>query len=106
VYLWRHDSNSFHLKGISSDRKNHLLSGHNLNPRAWGLDLENGVLLEDPTQCLMPKIDNERAEILKHCQRINSYEDIDTKNDYPPSVKKLLRRANRVKFDSIIKRFI
>lgn len=106
VFLWRHNSNSFHLKGICSDRKYHLLSGHNLNPRAWGLDLENGVLLEDLTQCLIPAIDRERTAILKHCRRLEGYKDVDTMNDYPPEVQKLLRRAKRIRLDAIIKRFI
>ena len=106
VYLWKHETNSFHLKGICSDRKYHLLSGHNLNPRAWGLDIENGILLEDPEQSLMPVIDNERAEILKHCRRLNGAEDLETMDDYPPPVKKLLGQAKRVKVDFIIKRFI
>lgn len=106
VYLWKHETNSFHLKGICSDRKYHLLSGHNLNPRAWGLDIENGILLEDPEQSLMPAIDNERAEILKHCRRLNGAEDLQTMDDYPPAVKKLLGQAKRVKVDFIIKRFI
>ena len=100
------ESNSFHLKGICSDRKYHLLGGHNLNPRAWGLDIENGILLEDPEQSLMSDIDNERAEILKHCRRLNGAEDLETMDDYPPAVKKLLGQAKRVKVDFIIKRFI
>ncbi len=58
VYLWKHESNSFHLKGICADRQRHLLSGHNLNPRAWGLDIENGILIEDPQQSIMQAIDN------------------------------------------------
>ncbi|KPH95021.1 phosphatidylserine synthase [Pseudoalteromonas porphyrae] len=106
VYLWQHESNSFHLKGICSDQKYHLLSGHNLNPRAWGLDIENGILLDDPEQSLMPAIDNERAEILKHCRRLSGAEDLETMDDYPPAVKKILGQAKRVKVDFIIKRFI
>ena len=106
VYLWKHESNSFHLKGICADRQYHLLSGHNLNPRAWGLDIENGIFLDDPQQSLMPEIDNEKAEILKHCRRLNGPEDLETIDDYPQAVKKLLGQAKRVKVDFIIKRFI
>ena len=106
VYLWKHESNSFHLKGICADRQYHLLSGHNLNPRAWGLDIENGIFLDDPQQSLMPAIDNERAEILKHCRRLNGPEDLETMDDYPQPVRKLLGQAKRVKVDFIIKRFI
>ena len=77
VYLWKHESNSFHLKGICCDRKVHLLSGHNLNPRAWGLDIENGILIEDPEQSIMRDIDNERQEILKHCRRLTGPDDLE-----------------------------
>ncbi|MBH0058851.1 CDP-diacylglycerol--serine O-phosphatidyltransferase [Pseudoalteromonas sp. SWXJZ94C] len=106
VYLWKHESNSFHLKGICSDRKNHLLSGHNLNPRAWGLDIENGILIEDPEQTIMEAIDNEKQEILQHCRRLTGPDDLETMDDYPQPVKKLLGQAKRVKVDFIIKRFI
>ncbi|MEH6732461.1 MAG: CDP-diacylglycerol--serine O-phosphatidyltransferase [Pseudoalteromonas distincta] len=106
VYLWKDESNSFHLKGICSDRTKHLLSGHNLNPRAWGLDIENGILIEDPEQTIMDAIDNEKQEILQHCRRLTGPDDLETMNDYPQPVKKLLGQAKRVKVDFIIKRFI
>ncbi|MEL0604631.1 CDP-diacylglycerol--serine O-phosphatidyltransferase [Pseudoalteromonas undina] len=106
VYLWKHESNSFHLKGICADRQRHLLSGHNLNPRAWGLDIENGILIEDPQQSIMQAIDNEKQEILKHCRRLTGPNDLETVEDYPQPVKKLLGQAKRVKVDFIIKRFI
>ncbi|MCK8094080.1 CDP-diacylglycerol--serine O-phosphatidyltransferase [Pseudoalteromonas sp. 1CM17D] len=106
VYLWKHESNSFHLKGICADRQRHLLSGHNLNPRAWGLDIENGILIEDPQQSIMQAIDNEKQEILKHCRRLTGPNDLETVENYPQPVKKLLGQAKRVKVDFIIKRFI
>ena len=106
VYLWKHESNSFHLKGICADRQRHLLSGHNLNPRAWGLDIENGILIEDPQQSIMQAIDNEKQEILKHCRRLTGPNDLETVENYPQTVKKLLGQAKRVKVDFIIKRFI
>lgn len=106
VYLWQHESNSFHLKGICSDKRTHLLSGHNLNPRAWGLDIENGILIDDPEQSLMPAIENEKQAILTHCRRLTGAEDLETVDDYPAPVKKLLGQAKRVKMDFIIKRFI
>lgn len=106
VYLWKDGDNSFHLKGICADRTRHLLSGHNLNPRAWGLDIENGILIEDHEQTIMPAIDKERDEIIKHCRLLNGPEDLETIDDYPQPVKKLLGQAKRVKVDFIIKRFI
>lgn len=106
VYLWQHDNHSFHLKGVSKDGTTHLMSGHNLNPRAWGLDIENGILIEDPEQSLLAQIEAEKQAILQHCRRLTSHEDLETLADYPAPVKKLLGQAKRVKVDFIIKRFI
>lgn len=106
VYLWKHESNSFHLKGICRDNRTHLLSGHNLNPRAWGLDIENGILIDDPEQRILPQIEQEKKAILTHCRRLTGPQDLETMDDYPSPVKKLLGQAKRVKVDFIIKRFI
>lgn len=106
VYLWKHDTNSFHLKGICVDNRYHLLTGHNLNPRAWGLDIENGILIDDQNQQITDAINQEKAAILTHCTRINSHIELEQISDYPEPVSKLLNQAKRVKVDSIIKRFI
>ncbi|MBE0346504.1 CDP-diacylglycerol--serine O-phosphatidyltransferase [Pseudoalteromonas sp. McH1-7] len=106
VYLWQDGNNSFHLKGVSRDGNTHLMSGHNLNPRAWGLDIENGILIEDPEQAILPQIELEKQAVLQHCRRLNGHEDLETIADYPAPVKKLLGQAKRVKVDFIIKRFI
>lgn len=106
VYLWKHESNSFHLKGICADKRLHLLSGHNLNPRAWGLDIENGILIDDPKQHILEQIEQEKQAILQHCRRLTGPQDLETMDDYPAPVKKLLGQAKRVKVDFIIKRFI
>ena len=106
VYLWKHDTNSFHLKGICSDKRYHLLSGHNLNPRAWGLDVENGILIDDEQQQLLERIEQEKQAILQHCTRLNSHTELEQVSDYPEPVKKILGQAKRVKVDFIIKRFI
>ena len=55
IYLWKHENNSFHLKGLVVDNRYHMLTGSNLNPRAWSLDLENGLLFDDPSEQLMTK---------------------------------------------------
>ncbi|SQC09583.1 CDP-diacylglycerol--serine O-phosphatidyltransferase [Klebsiella pneumoniae] len=39
VRLWKDDDNSYHLKGMWVDDEWMLLTGNNLNPRAWRLDL-------------------------------------------------------------------
>ncbi|MFY8297250.1 CDP-diacylglycerol--serine O-phosphatidyltransferase [Pseudoalteromonas sp. SS15] len=106
VYLWKHENNSFHLKGVSKDGQLHLLSGHNLNPRAWGLDIENGILIEDKAHKLDQLLLTEKQDILQHCRLLSSHEDLESVQDYPQPVRKLLGQAKRVKVDFIIKRFI
>ncbi|MBQ4863093.1 CDP-diacylglycerol--serine O-phosphatidyltransferase [Pseudoalteromonas sp. MMG013] len=106
VYLWKDGVNSFHLKGICKDNHTHLLSGHNLNPRAWGLDIENGILIEDPQKQVLPGIEQEKQTILDKCRLLTGPDDIESLNDYPLPVRKLLGQAKRVKVDFIIKKFI
>ncbi|MEC4090071.1 CDP-diacylglycerol--serine O-phosphatidyltransferase [Pseudoalteromonas rubra] len=106
VYLWRDGNNSFHLKGINRDNQVHLMTGHNLNPRAWGLDIENGILIEDPEQQLEQAINQERDAILANCTKLAGPQDLETVDDYPSPVKKILGQAKRVKVDFIIKKFI
>lgn len=104
--LWRHEQNSFHLKGIYVDDHFMLLTGHNLNPRAWRLDVENGLLVDDPKQQLKPLIDKESQQIFANTQVILSPDQIDDIKDYPDSVKKTLVRLRRIKVDKLVKRII
>ncbi|WP_239506552.1 phospholipase D-like domain-containing protein, partial [Enterobacter hormaechei] len=50
VRLWKDGDNSYHLKGMWVDEEWQLITGNNLNPRAWRLDLENAILIHDPKQ--------------------------------------------------------
>ncbi|MGS3628862.1 hypothetical protein ACLFKX_05330 [Enterobacter hormaechei] len=43
-----------------------LLTGNNLNPRAWRLDLENAILIHDPQHALAAKRDRELELIRTH----------------------------------------
>ena len=106
LHLWQHDKNSFHLKGVYSDQRFSLLTGHNLNPRAWRLDLENALLIDDPKQQLSPMMEEELAQILQHTRQISDYNDIDDLSVYPDKVKRLLSRLRRVKADKIVKGII
>ena len=106
VFLWLDEGNSFHLKGINSDRTNYLITGHNINPRAWRLDIENGVLIQDKQQRLMKKFDSELKQIMKHCSRINHFNEIDTPDDYRQEARKLLKSVKRAKLDSILNRLL
>jgi len=104
--LWHHENNSFHLKGLYCDSRFVLLTGHNLNPRAWRLDVENGLLIDDPEQSLKSLLDKELQTILQNCSQITDATQIEGVDDYPDPVKKLLVRLRRIKVDKIIKGLI
>lgn len=106
IQLWEDGDNSYHLKGLMVDEKYHLLTGSNLNPRAWGLDLENGLLLADNTGKLQSLLAQELTEITQNTTTINHYNDIDQLKDYPVKPKKLLKRLRLSKIDQVLKRFL
>ncbi len=106
LHLWKDGCNSFHLKGIYADNRFVMLTGHNLNPRAWRLDIENGLLIDDPEQALKALLDKELAEILTHTLQITDPKQIQGLDDYPEHVKKLLLRLRRIKADKLVKGII
>lgn len=106
VRLWKNGDNSFHLKGIVADKRHHLLTGSNLNPRAWSLDIENGILLDDPKGHLVPELEKEKAEIFAHAPVIKHFQALETVADYPEKPRKLIKKINMVQIDRILKRFL
>lgn len=106
VHLWFDEGNSFHLKGINSDQTNYLITGHNINPRAWRLDIENGILIRDPKQCLVQKFDQELKQVMLNCTKINYFEEIESLDDYPAEVKKLLKNMKRARLDKILNQLL
>lgn len=104
--LWRHEKNSFHLKGLYIDERFIMLTGHNLNPRAWRLDVENGLLIDDPKQQLKVILDKETEHVLSNTQLISDPNQIQDIDDYPVHVKKILLRMRRTKADKIVKGII
>ncbi|MUK94682.1 CDP-diacylglycerol--serine O-phosphatidyltransferase [Aliivibrio fischeri] len=104
--LWKHENNSFHLKGMWVDKEYTLITGSNLNPRAWKLDLENGLLLQDPEQLLVDTKQAELDVILEHTQLIGSYKQVDKLDSYPVEVKKLIKRIKRIKADHILNQIL
>lgn len=106
IHLWKHDNNSFHLKGIWVDKRYMLITGNNLNPRAWKLDLENAILIQDDNHLLTEKFDQEIENILQHTQLVCTYKQIEKMETYPESVKKLIRKIMRVKADRVLKQIL
>ncbi|MEL7293815.1 MAG: CDP-diacylglycerol--serine O-phosphatidyltransferase [Pseudomonadota bacterium] len=106
IRLWKHDENSFHLKGIWVDKRYMLITGNNLNPRAWSLDLENAILIQDHFHHLTPQFEKEVDNILQHTQLICTYRQLEKAEDYPDAVQKLMRKITRVKADRVLKRIL
>ncbi|WP_110457644.1 CDP-diacylglycerol--serine O-phosphatidyltransferase [Shewanella algidipiscicola] len=106
IHLWKHGRNSYHLKGISSDEQYHLITGSNLNPRAWALDLENGLLIHDKEGRWQSHFAEEQAHILEHTQRLYHYSQIETLKDYPAPVRKIMNRIRRIKADFLLRRIL
>lgn len=106
VRLWKDGDNSFHLKGMWVDDHWQLLTGNNLNPRAWRLDLENAVLIHDPELLLHEQHQQELACIRAHTTRIASYTELESIAQYPVKVRKLIRRLRRIRIDRLISRIL
>lgn len=106
IQLWKHEKNSYHLKGIWVDKRDMLLTGNNLNPRAWSLDLENALLIQDKNHLLQSKFEDEVNNILKHTDPIGSYKQLEKLETYPADVQKLIRKITRVKADRVLKKIL
>ncbi|MGB1262986.1 MAG: CDP-diacylglycerol--serine O-phosphatidyltransferase [Cognaticolwellia sp.] len=106
VKLWRDGDNSFHLKGLVVDQRYHLLTGSNLNPRAWALDLENGILLDDVNATLSDKFAQELQRITEHTSIIATPNDIESVQCYPDKPRKLLKKLRMTQIDRLLKRFL
>jgi CDP-diacylglycerol--serine O-phosphatidyltransferase len=106
VRLWKEGENSYHLKGMWVDEEWMLITGNNLNPRAWRLDLENAVLIHDPLQQLAEQRERELMLIRQHTSVVKHFRDLDSIADYPVKVRKLIRRLRRIRIDRLISRIL
>lgn len=106
VRLWKADHHSYHLKGIWVDDTWRLLTGNNLNPRAWRLDLENAILIHDPKQETKVSAEQELACIRRHTKIVNHYTELEEVEQYPLKVRTLIRRLCRVRIDRLINRIL
>lgn len=106
VRLWKDGENSYHLKGIWVDNEWTLLTGNNLNPRAWRLDLENAILVHDPEQTLAAQKEQELTLIRQHTTRVMHSHELDSIAEYPNRIRKLIRRLRRVRIDRLISRIL
>ena len=83
-----------------------MITGSNLNPRAWALDLENGLLLQDPSGQLVAPFAEERQQILEHTRRLNHFSELERLVDYPEAVRRLLVRLQRFKAHLLLKQLL
>jgi CDP-diacylglycerol--serine O-phosphatidyltransferase len=106
IRLWADQDNSFHLKGVIVDERYHLLTGSNLNPRAWSLDLENGLLVDDPHGYLLAPLAEEKEVIFKNTRKVSHYGQLPNLKSYPEKPRKLLKKIQLTQIDRILKRFL
>jgi CDP-diacylglycerol--serine O-phosphatidyltransferase len=83
-----------------------VLTGHNLNPRAWSLDLENGLLLRDPARRLHAQHEAEWAALRGHATQLTDYRALQSPRQYPAEVRRLLRRLNRTQLARLVNRLL
>ena len=106
IYLWRDGDNSYHLKGLFVDDDIAVITGNNFNPRAWALDLENGLLLRDPEHRLAAQHAAEWAALKRHAVRLNDDLALESPRSYPAAVRKNLKRLNRTRLDRLVNRIM
>lgn len=106
LHLWRDQENSYHLKGIWIDQEYTIITGNNLNPRAFRLDLENALIIHDPHLQILAQRQHELASIYQHTSALQHYQQLQSLDDYPASVQKLLRRLSRARLDRLAYRVL
>ncbi|MFP3019657.1 MAG: CDP-diacylglycerol--serine O-phosphatidyltransferase [Arsenophonus sp.] len=106
IRLWKDGKNSYHLKGIWIDNNWQLITGNNLNPRAWRLDLENAILIHDPKKVLLQQKKKELKCIIANTNIMKHYQDLENIQRYPIKVKKLIHRLHRIRIDKLIRRIL
>ncbi|WP_202368113.1 CDP-diacylglycerol--serine O-phosphatidyltransferase [Pseudomonas sp. MWU318] len=106
LHLWRDGDNSYHLKGMWVDQRYTLLTGNNLNPRAFRLDLENALLIDDPQGDWLEPRAKEQQEIFRNTTRIASFQNLETLPEYPAGVAKFLKRVSRVRIERLLYRIL
>ena len=88
------------------DQRYTLLTGNNLNPRAFRLDLENALLIDDPKGEWLEPRRAELENIFEHTTRIERFQDLETLPDYPAGVAKFLKRVSRVRVERLLYRIL
>ncbi|UDG79406.1 CDP-diacylglycerol--serine O-phosphatidyltransferase [Candidatus Ecksteinia adelgidicola] len=102
IRLWKNNNNTFHLKGIWIDEEWQLITGNNLNARAWSLDLENAILIHDPKQELYDQKYKELSCIRMHTIILKNYFELENVQQYHSKIRTLIRRLRFAHIDKLI----
>ena len=106
LHLWQDGENTYHLKGLWIDDNYSLMTGNNLNPRAFRLDLENALLIHDPKNELAAQRQAELESIYQKTQKIKHYTALQKLADYPQDVRKFLSRLSKTMMDKLAYRVL
>lgn len=106
IRLWSDENNTYHVKGLSIDQKYTLITGNNFNPRAWALDIENGLLIHDKNKLLQTSLFKEKEYILSNTIDITNVQQLQNINDYPENVKKIILRVKKLGIQWLLKRLL
>lgn len=106
IMMWKDGTNTYHVKGIYVDDDYYLITGNNLNPRAWRLDFENAVLIQDPEHLLKDDFSSELDYILSNTSRITHWTNIERFEDFPERIQTYLKKIFRLKIHLFVKRII
>jgi len=104
--IWNDPGHTFHAKGVWIDQRYSLLTGNNLNPRGFNLDLENGLLIDDPLgQWLAPR-EKELQALRRHAPALRSASELGEPGEHPQQVRKFLKRLRFSRLEPLIKRVL
>lgn len=104
--IWNDPGHTFHAKGLWVDQRYSLLTGNNLNPRGFNLDLENGLLIDDPQgQWLGPR-EAELQALRRHAPALQSAAELGEAGEHPQQVRKFLKRLRFSRLEPLIKRVL
>ncbi|MBM7395790.1 CDP-diacylglycerol--serine O-phosphatidyltransferase [Pseudomonas sp. M5] len=106
VRIWNDPGHTFHAKGVWVDQRYSLLTGNNLNPRGFNLDLENGLLIDDPQGEWMVPREVELEGIRRYAPKIGSAQELGVKAEHPKEVRRFLRRLRFSRLEPLIKRVL
>lgn len=106
IRLWKNGNNGYHIKGIWIDEEWQLLTGNNFNPRSLKFDLENALLIHDPTKLLFLQKYQELNTIRSNTNIITHYTSLQDISSYPIKTKKLIYKIHKTKLNLIINRIL